>query len=261
MTAKRWDIKHTFRWFLPAALAVLAVLIAALSDVWNKDTDTRCSNYQLLEGTELETTVCVVKGKLEGPVIYIVAGIHGDETAGWMAAKRLEDSRPEAGTLYVISRANGYGVEQNRRRTKEDRDLNRNFPGDRQGCDAERIAAAIYGDIRDKKPDVVLDLHEAQPEQDGRDALGNSVICQSLQETGDMILELLADSERGLIGSSPLTLYGSPPPGSINRVVTEKLGIPAITVETFREEELEQRIENQLAIVDFVMEFYGLKSN
>ena len=136
--------------------------------------------------------------------------------------------------------------------------MNRNFPGDADGCDAERIAAAIYQDIGEKQPELVLDLHEATAEE-GRDFLGNSLICQSMEKDGDLILDLLDASSRGELTSGKLTLYGSPPPGSINRVVTEALGIPVITVETDREEALETRIRNQMEIVEYVLQYFEMK--
>lgn len=265
MTARHWDIKKRFpritakalsvAAFAAALAAALAVAVLTLAAGWNASP----SIYQLTWGDGQKIDVSVVEGREEGRAIYIVAGIHGDEKAGWMAAEQLKDIKLEAGTLYILSPANRCGAAQNERLTGEGRDLNRNFPGDPEGCDAERIAAAIYKDIEDKKPDLVLDLHEARPEKNGRDALGNSLICQSIEETGDMILELMAESAQGMVGSAPLTLYGSPPTGSINRVITERLGIPVITIETFREEELEQRIENHLEIAEFIMKYYGLQ--
>lgn len=239
-------------------LLFLLVTACVFGNVWkikmqNKDT------YHLLAGTALENTVTVIKGKKDGASVYIVAGIHGDETAGWKAAERLKREKLESGTVYVLSPANRYGAEHGQRLTEEERDLNRNFPGEPEGCDAQRTAAAIYQDIRDKQPELVLDLHEAVSETEQRDALGNSIICQSLEESGDLVLGVLTESEKGTFGDAPFTLYGSPPPGSINRVVTEELGIPVITVETRREEKLEGRIEKHLALTRFILEYLGIR--
>lgn len=222
-------------------------------------TPTDRAEYVLMEGTELENTVLVLRGEEEGPAIYLVAGVHGDETAGWMAGNLLKDAPLRGGTLYILSPANPYGAEHDQRNTASDRDMNRNFPGDPQGWDAEQMAAAVFEDIRDKAPDLVLDLHEARVHQGERDNLGNSVICQSLDEIGDLVIQLTLSSEGGALCASPITLYGSPPPGSVNRVVTLELGIPVITVETCREESLAQRVRNQLELVEFVLMYYGLR--
>lgn len=214
--------------------------------------------YLLLEGTELENTVQVLRGQEDGPAVYLVAGVHGDERAGWLAGNLLKKAGLKAGTLYILSPANSYGAEHDQRNTQSDRDLNRNFPGDSQGWDAERTAAAIYEDIRDKAPALVLDLHEARVRQGERDDLGNSVICQSLDGIGDLVLELILRSGEGELCAAPITLYDSPPPGSVNRTVTLELGIPVITVETSRGEPLAQRVRSQLELVEYVLEFYRM---
>lgn len=222
--------------------------------------------YLLLAGASEENTVQILRGKEDGPTIYLVAGVHGDETAGWRAGNLLKQATLKAGTLYILSPANTYGAGQNRRRTESGRDLNRSFPGKSDGWDAERIAASIYADIRDKQPELVLDLHEAVAKEDNYaalganyDALGNSLICQSLDGIGELVLDALLDSEAGELCSGGLALYGSPPAGSLNRTVTEELGIPVITVETLRAEPLAQRVQNQLELVEFALEYYGMR--
>lgn len=227
-------------------------------ELWKTEGKTKKRELFLLEGTELSFPVTELDSGRAGASVYVIAGIHGDETAGWMAAERLKEVFLSAGTLTIVSPANVYGAEEETRLTAGERDLNRNFPGDPEGCDAEQIAAAIWEDICSKQPDLVLDLHEAQPGTDSRDGLGNSIICESLDSIGDLVLELLTESESGAICSEPLTIYGSPPPGSINRTVTRVLKIPVITVETLREEELERRIQNHLGIVEFILAYYGM---
>ena len=194
-------------------------------------------------------------GEEDGPAVYVVAGVHGDEIAGWRAGNLLKNACLRAGALYIISPANAYGAANDQRKTAEERDLNRNFPGDADGCDAARIAAEIFSDIAQRQPALLLDLHEAHEASDnGADALGNSLICDASGETGELIWGMLLASENGTLCASPLTLYGSPPHGSINRTVSELLGIPVITVETLRTEALAQRVRNQLEIVQYVLQ-------
>lgn len=228
--------------------------------------ETVVETYKIAEGTDVENTVTVLRGAEEGPTIYIVAGVHGDEQAGWRAGNLVKDATIKAGTVYIVSPANQYGAQNDKRRTKGEWDLNRNFPGDPDGWDAERIAYSIFSDIQAKEPVIVLDLHEAIAKEDdyeklgaNYDALGNSLICQSLDGIGDLVLEALLQSEAGELCANPLILYGSPPGGSVNETVTNQLEIPAITVETLRAEPLSQRVQNQLEIVEFVLEYYGLR--
>lgn len=205
-------------------------------------------------------SVTVLCGEADGPTVYVVAGIHGDEIAGWRAGNLLKDAHLRAGTLCIISPANAYGAEHDQRKTAEERDLNRNFPGNADGCDAARIAAVIFSDIAQRQPALLLDLHEAHEASDdgSADALGNSLICDASGETGELIWEMLLASENGTLCASPLTLYGSPPRGSINRTVTKLLEIPAITVETLRTEPLAQRVRNHLEIVQYVLQYENM---
>lgn len=209
--------------------------------------------YAIAVGTEWENTVVVRRGAAEGPTIYIIGGVHGDETAGWTAANLLKELCPKAGTVYILSHANVYGAERDQRKTRSDRDLNRNFPGDPEGWDAERIAASIFTDVAARSPDLLLDLHETKGPQANapeRDDLRNAVIVNDVAPIGDLVWELTVEGD--------LTLLGSPPAGSVNRTVSEQLGIPAITLETWRGETLAERVARQLAFVETVLAFYGM---
>jgi len=213
--------------------------------------------YAVAAGTEWENTITLRRGGENGATVYIIGGIHGDETAGWTAANLLREVCPRAGTVYVLSPANVYGAEHDQRTTKSMRDLNRSFPGDPEGWDAERIAASIYGDIAERRPDIVLDLHETRGPQENapeRDDLRNSIIVNDVSPIGELIWALTVDGVSG----EALTLLGSPPEGSVNRTVSEQLGIPVITLETWRTEPLSARVARQIAFTEAVLRFYGL---
>ncbi len=238
----------------------LAILLALACLLLSGCATQQPEEYKIAQGTEWENTVRVLRGKEDGAAVYVIGGVHGDETAGWTAANRVKDWDVKAGTVYILSPANVYGAEHDQRETRSKRDLNRNFPGDPEGWDAERIAASIYADIADKRPAIVLDLHEtrgaARPE---RDDLSNSIILYDVAPVADLVWGLLEDSASGALGDVPLTLLGSPPEGSVNRTVSEELKIPVITVETWRGEELGTRVERQLDIVDYVLRHYALR--
>jgi len=223
------------------------------------DSPTGYDTYALLPGDGLENTVHVLTGEEEGPAIYIVGGTHGDELAGWYASVLLKKASVRTGTVYIVAPFNQYGAGHVQRETRDGRDLNRHFPGDPAGNEAERMAAALYADIQDKKPDLVLDLHEARYHTDGRDNLGGSVICQDMGLISDLVLSLLTESDGGTLPvTRPLTLYGSPPEGSLNRTVTLELGIPVITVETDRREALNLRVKDQLLVAEYIFIWYNL---
>lgn len=220
--------------------------------------NTEKEEYPFMEGSEWENSVVCLKGEQDGPVIYFVCGLHGDETAGWTAGNLLKDATLKAGTVYILAPANLYGAQHDQRETKSDRDANRYFPGDPDGFDAEQIDDAIYQDILDKSPDLVLDLHEGLVHTDGTDDLGNSIICEDVSLMSDLIWDVMVTAESGELCGG-LTLYGTPPEGSLNREVTKKLGIPVITVETSRGEALAQRVDKQLELAEFILTHEGLR--
>ena len=218
--------------------------------------ETQVSQYPLLEETELELTVTHLHGGEEGASLYVIGGLHGDELAGWYAGELLKKTTIQAGDVYILAPANAYGAEHEQRATQSDRDLNRNFPGNPEGVDAQQVANAIFEDIREKQPALVLDLHEARTHTDGKDNLGNSIICLDIGPVEELIFDLLSQIS---LASCSLDLFGSPPTGSVNRTVSEVLGIPVITLETSRDEPLPLRVRTQLRVAEFVLDWYGVR--
>ena len=225
--------------------------------------DWTVGSYKLAEGTAEENEVIVYTSVNPGPVIYIVGGIHGDELAGWHAANRLKDQlRPICGTVYILSPANRSGAAAETRTVTGSGDLNRAFPGDSESEDAAlRIAASIFADVARVQPDFVLDLHEARVELGGgstHKGLANTLIYTDDSKISDLLFEFLLKNSAGELcsGSFALTVPGVA--GSFNRVVTDSLGIPVVTTETWRKNELEDRIADQTAIIRFCLEYYGV---
>lgn len=114
---------------------------------------------------------------------------------------------------------------------------------------AQRLADAIYTDVKKAAPDLILDLHEAAYYSPGRDFMGNKLIITDLKEMEELFFSLLEATQSGGLGLSPFDFTGPGIAGSINRVVTESLGIPVITVETFSGFKLSQRIQDQVDMV------------
>ena len=215
-------------------------------------------SYVINEGELGESEVVHIKGTLSGPSVYIVCGVHGDEKAAWYAGIMLKSITISCGDVYILSPANTLGSERRSRYFYSSQDLNRSFPGKIDGNPAEKMAYAIFKDIERIKPDFVFDLHEAIVYTEGRDFLGSSYIFSDLSLMDDLFFSLLWATEDGEICKSPFGYNGPGPQGSINRVVTEELGIPCITVETFRGFDIKRRVFEQLDTVQFVLEYYGM---
>ena len=221
---------------------------------------TDVSTYKIGEGTDAENEVTVLTGEAEGPSVYVVAGVHGDEQAAWETGNQLKKIKLKAGKLYVLSPANRWGAskEPRSRYVTEKYDLNRSFPGDPNGDPAQRVADTIFRDIERLNPVFLFDLHEARKNSENYDFLGSSLIYTDLAGMEDLYLGLLAATATGEVGSEQFNFFAPGPIGSINNTVSTQLKIPVITVETYRGYPLERRIGDQLDIVEYVLDYYGM---
>ncbi len=242
------------RFCLLAVAVILAVLAFALYPV-QKPT---CK--KLAEGTAAETCLTVLESGQPGPAVFVIGGVHGDETAGWTAANRLaKETKLSSGTLYIVSPANAWGATHSNRLTAENRDLNRLFPGGLDGDSSERLAAELFSEIEQANPAVVFDLHESLPKRANRDDLGSSIIFDSIDGIEDLILGMLLETQSGGLCSGPFTCYTGAPIGSINRIVNDTLDLRVITVETFREDALETRVQDHLDLVHYALKYYDME--
>ena len=91
---------------------------------------------------------CAVCGKTEGATLTVTAGVHGCEFVGIEAARQLiGELKPEkmSGQVLVFPLINRSGFHHGLKQTTAgDREnVNRAFPGDENGGESLRIAAAV----------------------------------------------------------------------------------------------------------------------
>lgn len=212
------------------------------------------STRKLREGTPEEVVEYHIHSDNPGPTIYLVAGIHGDERAAWYAGQLLERKVTiKCGDLYLIAPANAAGARRRSRYVEGSLDMNRAFPGDPKGDAASQTAYAIYSRIQEVKPELLLDLHEAIIYKQSRDFLGSTYIFTILDGIEDLYFDMLFATQDGTLCHNEFASTGPGPNGSINAEVSHRLGIPAITVETFRGFPMERRIYDQLDSVHYVL--------
>ncbi|KHE91014.1 MAG: succinylglutamate desuccinylase/aspartoacylase family protein [Candidatus Scalindua rubra] len=117
---------------------------------------------KLYDYTEMTIPVEVVRGKMDGPVLFVSAAIHGDEINGTEAIKRLLARRTVLsairGTLIAVPIVNVFGFHQNTRYLPDRRDLNRCFPGSMLGSLGGQIAHIFMTEIVEKCTHGI-DLH------------------------------------------------------------------------------------------------------
>lgn len=117
---------------------------------------------RLYTRTSVEIPVVVQRGVEEGPVLLLLAGVHGDEVNGIDTVRRVLDELRERplvqGTLVAIPVLNVFGFLAMKRELPDGRDLNRFFPGAANGSLASRLAHALVTEVL-PAVDVVIDLH------------------------------------------------------------------------------------------------------
>jgi len=96
-----------------------------------------------LYNTPTQLPVRVIRGKVDGPTVFISAAIHGDELNGIEIIRRvrkLDVLNDLKGTIILIPIVNIYGIMNLSRYLPDRRDLNRHFPGTPKGSLTSRVA-------------------------------------------------------------------------------------------------------------------------
>lgn len=100
--------------------------------------------------TTINLPVHIYRGKLDGPVLLLTGGLHGDELNGIEIIRRMINNGtilPERGTVIAMPLVNAYGFLQNVRGVPDGKDINRSFPGSKNGSLAKLIAHTLMHQI------------------------------------------------------------------------------------------------------------------
>ena len=219
------------------------------------------SNYTIMTGTTVETTVYVFKSNVSGPTVFITGGTHGDELAGWHAALKLLERDDYRGTVIIIPRLNRLACELEQRYPGtvdgvKYTDLNRAFPGDENGTITQQLAYAIQEEILKYDPKYVIDLHESRGSYTGGQRLGDQLLWGNAK-TALMLEDVLEIYNTKYLeeGDAPFMLDGPGVEHSLNYWVGTVLGKYEFTVETSRLLALDKRISQQLNIINSFFEY------
>ena len=115
----------------------------------------------LYDYTSLSIPIEVIRGKKSGPVLFVCAAIHGDEINGVEIIKRMLRSSFLSqinGTLIAVPVVNVFGFNNRSRYLPDRRDLNRSFPGRKDGSLASRLAQTFMKEVVNKCTHGI-DLH------------------------------------------------------------------------------------------------------
>lgn len=111
--------------------------------------------------TKLKIPIIVSRSKLPGPTVLLSAGLHGDEINGIEIVRQIivqKINKPKTGTIICIPVINVFGFVSQTREFPDKRDLNRVFPGSKNGSLASRFAYYLLNEII-PHVDYVIDFH------------------------------------------------------------------------------------------------------
>ncbi len=102
------------------------------------------NSYELHTKTKIEIPVFVFRSHVEGPTILLSAGMHGEETNGVEIIRKIitrdEIKHLKCGSIIAIPVINSVSFLFGSRDLPDGRDLNRCFPGNKNGSFGSRIA-------------------------------------------------------------------------------------------------------------------------
>jgi len=185
------------------------------------------------EGEEIRVPYIEIEGKSEGPVLTIIAGIHGAEYTGIEAAVRLSRQvNPEelSGTLRIVPICNvpGFLGRCEVQCPIDGKNLNRVFPGSTEKGYTDHLAHTVYENLVTGS-DAVLNIH-------GGDIFEELVPYTGIGVTGDEEVDAKS-RELALAYDLPFLLETGALPGavvggeSLNKAA-QMNGIPAILAES-----------------------------
>lgn len=174
---------------------------------------------RLYDFTEINIPLEVIRGKENGPTLFVAACIHGDEINGVEIVKRLlrhKSLKKIKGTLIAIPIVNVFGFNDKTRYLPDRRDLNRCFPGLPKGSLASRVAYKFMNEIV-KKSDYGIDLHTG--------AIHRTNLPQVRACLDDPVTRALAE-----MFNAPVIINSDVRDGSLRQAARD-LGIPLLLFE------------------------------
>lgn len=169
--------------------------------------------------TKLKIPIIIERSKIDGPTVLFSAGIHGDEINGVEVVRQIitqKINKPKTGTIICIPVINIFGFVNRSREFPDGRDLNRVFPGSKNGSLASRFAYHILKEIM-PIVDFCVDFHA------GGASRFNAPQIRIVPNNEE--LKRLAD-----IFDAPFTLYSKNIAGSF-RNSSEKLNVKMLLFE------------------------------
>jgi uncharacterized protein len=100
--------------------------------------------------TVIDTPIYISRGLEDGPILALTAGMHGDEINGMEIVRRILDTglhKPQRGVTVCMPIVNIYGFLNYSRDVPDGKDINRSFPGNKNGSLASRVAYNLMHEV------------------------------------------------------------------------------------------------------------------
>lgn len=183
--------------------------------------------------TKLKIPVIIERSKVDGPVVLFSAGIHGDEINGVEIVRQIivrNINKPKTGTIICIPVVNIFGFVNQKREFPDGRDLNRVFPGSKNGSLASRFAWHILTEIM-PYVDYCIDFHAGGAARFNAPQIRVEPDNQKLKELSDIF-------------NAPFTLYSKNIAGSF-RGACGKMGVTMLLFEGGKSLDLNQEVTQE----------------
>jgi predicted deacylase len=118
--------------------------------------------------TSIDLVVTVARAIEPGPVLLLLGGLHGDEINGIEIVRRIIEAGhhiPLKGTVICVPILNIFGFIHFSRFVPDGKDVNRSFPGNRNGSLASRLAYYLMKEIV-PRIDYGIDYHTGGADRD-----------------------------------------------------------------------------------------------
>ncbi|MFB3885452.1 MAG: M14/M99 family metallopeptidase [Thermodesulfobacteriota bacterium] len=148
-------------------LFAAAIALFLLGDgIWNSSLPIRKEEARtfsevraFFKGSDQEVEVYRLFGREAGPTVLIFAGIHGDESGGYLTADRYVGLRLVKGNLIIVPRLNLYAILTGKRTGLSGGDLNRKFHPSEENKDPDDKIVNLAKSLMDQA-DIILNLHQ-----------------------------------------------------------------------------------------------------
>lgn len=241
----------------PLLLALLAVVCTASAEPVVEPT-----LGAIAQGSVWETGV-VSREAGDGPTILVLGGVHGNEPAGWRAARQIAEWPIVRGRLVVVPRTNELGCQRDKRRTPvgdSTIDLNRSFESKGELVLSNALERDLWKLISDLEPDWIVDLHESRRYRSESDeGLGNTVIVYPEDEALAVAAELIEPcTEFSTAEKYHWQVLEWPIEGSIVRAACKRLGSKGFIAETCKKGSMGRRVRYHRLLVHGLLSRLGM---